>query len=83
MLSPINARSTAFRVQEIQTAGSVADGGDVLTEGTPIRAIFDDFSGECLCLISDSSLPGLRVMRELEVLIARRGWPLMCVSDNG
>jgi hypothetical protein len=34
-------------------------------------------------LIADTSLPGLRVMRELEAVMARRGRPVMCVSDNG
>jgi putative transposase len=27
--------------------------------------------------------PGLRVVRELEAVIARRGRPAICVSDNG
>ena len=31
----------------------------------------------------DTSLPGLRVARELDALIAARGRPAMCVSDNG
>jgi hypothetical protein len=30
-----------------------------------------------------TSLPGLRVVRELDFLIAVRGCPAMCVSDNG
>jgi putative transposase len=58
---------------------------DAMTDGRRLRilAIVDDFSRECLCLIADTSLPGLRVVRELEALIAMRGRPLMCVSDNG
>jgi hypothetical protein len=28
-------------------------------------------------------LPGLRVVRELEAIVARRSRPAMCVSDNG
>ena len=31
----------------------------------------------------DTSLPGLRVVRELDFVIAVRGCPAMCVSDNG
>jgi len=31
------------------------------------------FTRECLALIADTSLPGLRVVRELEILIAQRG----------
>ena len=34
-------------------------------------------------LVADTSLPGLRVVRELEAIIAWRGRPAMCVSDNG
>jgi len=34
-------------------------------------------------LVADTSLSGARVARELTALIARRGKPLMVVSDNG
>jgi putative transposase len=36
-----------------------------------------------LALVADTSLPGLRVAREFEAVIACRGCPAMCVSDNG
>ena len=49
----------------------------------PHLAIFDDFTRECLVLILDMSLPGLRVVRELDTVIAIRGRPAMIVSDNG
>jgi putative transposase len=45
--------------------------------------VVDDFTRECLALVADTSLPGLRVVRELDVIIAWRGRPAMCVSDNG
>lgn len=48
-----------------------------------ILAVVDDFTRECLALVADTSLPGLRVVRELEAIVARRGRPAMCVSDNG
>ena len=48
-----------------------------------ILAIVDDFTRECLALVADTSLPGLRVARELDAVIARRGCPAMIVSDNG
>ena len=48
-----------------------------------ILAMVDDFTRECLVLVPDTSLPGLRVVRELDSLIASRGRPAMCVSDNG
>ena len=58
---------------------------DALTDGRRLRilAVVDDFTRECLCLIADTSLSGKRVARELDALIARRGTPLMVVSDNG
>jgi len=48
-----------------------------------ILAIVDDFTRECLALVADTSLPGLRVARELDGVITRRGRPAMIVSDNG
>ncbi|WP_230646950.1 integrase core domain-containing protein, partial [Bradyrhizobium sp. Leaf401] len=48
-----------------------------------ILAVVDDFTRECLALVADTSLPGLRVTRELDVIIAWRGRPAMCLSDNG
>jgi putative transposase len=48
-----------------------------------ILAIVDDFTRECLTLVADTSLPGLRVVRELDALIATRRRPAMIVSDNG
>ena len=48
-----------------------------------ILAMVDDFTRECLVLVPNTSLPGLRVVRELDSLIASRGRPAMCVSDNG
>lgn len=43
----------------------------------------DDFTRECLCPVADTSLSGRRVARELDAIIARRGRPALCVSDNG
>jgi len=48
-----------------------------------ILAVVDDFTRECLALIVDSSLSGVRVVRELKRLAEFRGLPLMIVSDNG
>jgi putative transposase len=58
---------------------------DAFVDGRRFRilAVVDDFSRECLALVADTSLPGLRVVRELEAIVARRGRPAMCVSDNG
>jgi putative transposase len=59
--------------------------GDALDDGRRFRilAVVDDFTRECLCLVADTSLPGLRVARELDAIIAKRGRPVLCVSDNG
>lgn len=58
---------------------------DAFTDGRRFRvfAVVDDFTRECLCLIADTSIPGVRVARELEAIVTERGKPLMCVSDNG
>src|SRR5882757_9030479 len=58
---------------------------DAFADGRRFRilAVVDDFTRECLALVADTSLPGLRVARELEAIVARRGRPAMCVSDNG
>ena len=40
-----------------------------------ILAIVDDFTRECLALVADTSLSGMRVARELDALIAMRGKP--------
>ena len=47
-------------------------------------AVVDDFTRECLGLIADTSLSGLRLGRELDGIVERRGCrPEMIVSDNG
>jgi putative transposase len=50
-----------------------------LSDGRRFRilAIGDDFTRECLALVADTSLPGLRVARELDAVIAVRGRPAM------
>lgn len=48
-----------------------------------ILGVIDDYTKECLGLIADTSLSGVRVARELDTLIARRGRPETIVSDNG
>ena len=58
---------------------------DAFTDGRRFRvlAVVDDFTRECLELVADTSLSGRRVARELDAIIARRGRPKTCVSDNG
>lgn len=58
---------------------------DAFTDGRRFRifTVVDDFTRECLCLVADTSLSGVRVARELDAVIALRGKPVMVVSDNG
>jgi putative transposase len=48
-----------------------------------ILAVIDDFSRECLGLVADKSLSGIRVARELDRIAELRGYPCLIVSDNG
>lgn len=48
-----------------------------------VLAVIDDFSRECLILVADTSLSGLRMTRELDDIIRGRGRPHIIVSNNG
>jgi putative transposase len=58
---------------------------DALVCGRKLRllGVMDQCSREGLNLTVDTSLPGLRVVRELDRLVRQRGCPKMIVSDNG
>ncbi|MBR0939469.1 IS3 family transposase [Bradyrhizobium jicamae] len=58
---------------------------DQLTCGRRFRVltVVDDCTRECLALVADTSLSGIRVARELDRLMIERGKPKMVVSDNG
>jgi putative transposase len=58
---------------------------DQFTDGRRFRilTVVDDCARECLALVADTSLSGLRVARELDRIIEKRGKPKMIVSDNG
>lgn len=58
---------------------------DQLTDGRRFRilTVVDDCTRECLALVADTSLSGLRVARELDRIIEERGKPRVIVSDNG
>lgn len=58
---------------------------DVFGTGRRFRilAVIDDFSRKCLALVADTSLPGSRVVRELDALVRLYGRPEVIVSDNG
>ena len=58
---------------------------DTFTDGRRFRVltVVDDYTRERLALIADTSLSGLRVVRELDAIIRWRGRPDTIVSDNG
>ena len=58
---------------------------DQLTDGRRFRTltVVDNCTRECLALVADTSLSGVRVARELATIIERRGKPMMIISDNG
>jgi putative transposase len=58
---------------------------DTLADGRRFRilCIVDDFSRECLGAVVDTSLSGVRVVRELDRIALERITPRVIVSDNG
>ena len=58
---------------------------DQLAGGRRFRIlnIVDDVTRECLAAVPDTSISGVRVVRELTTLIEHRGRPGMIVSDHG
>jgi putative transposase len=71
--------------QKVNERWSMDFVGDSLADGRTFRTlnIVDDFSREAPAIVVDQSLPGERVVRELDELIAVRGLPEMIVTDNG
>jgi putative transposase len=72
-------------VQRVNERWSMDFVGDSLADGRTFRAlnIVDDFTREAPAIVVDQSLPGARVVRELEALVTARGVPQMIVTDNG
>ena len=58
---------------------------DQMASGRRFRVlnIVDDVTRECLRAVSDTTISGRRVVRELAERTAERGKPGMIVSDNG
>lgn len=58
---------------------------DQMVDGRRFRilAVVDDCTRECLALVADTSIPGLRVARELDRIVTGRARPMAIVSDNG
>jgi len=57
---------------------------DTLADGRRFRVpcVLDDFSRECLATVVDTSRSGMRVVRELDLVVNKRGQPHTIVSDN-
>ena len=58
---------------------------DQMTDGRRFRilTVIDNCTRECLALVADTSISGLRVARELDAIVRQRGRPETIVSDNG
>ncbi len=58
---------------------------DQMTDGRRFRilTVVDNCTRECLALVADTSISGLRVARELDRLVQARRRPDSIVSDNG
>src|SRR5262249_18107117 len=58
---------------------------DQMTDGRRLRivAVVDDYTRECLALVADTSISGIRVARELDKIVAVRSRLGGIISDNG
>jgi putative transposase len=81
----IGARAPIVVPQELNQRWSLDFVSDQLANGRRFRLlnVIDDFNSECLAAVPDFSLSGLRVIRELQTIMALRGKPAIIVSDNG
>ncbi len=81
----LGARAPMAVPQEVNQRWSLDFVSDALVDSRRFRilAVIDDFSRECLALVADNSLSGIRVARELDRVAELRGTPCLIVSDNG
>lgn len=81
----IGPRIAKVNATEINQIWSLDFMSDRLADGRKIRVlnIIDVFSRESLKMVIDTSLSGVRVVRELDDLIRNRGKPKQIISDNG
>jgi putative transposase len=80
----LGTRAPILLPQAINQRWSLDFVSDTLSDGRRFRilCVVDDFSRECLATVVDTSLSGVRVVRELERLGVERAMPQMVVSDN-
>jgi len=81
----IGTRQPLPKPDSINQVWSLDFMSDALTDGRRFRVlgVLDQCSRECLTIAADTSLPGLRVVRELDALVQKRGKPKVIISDNG
>ncbi len=75
-----------FMSGDLGAAGLQGGGYDYVWKGVRrmrILAVVDDCTRECLALVPDTSISGIRVARELDRLLVAYGKPKTIVSDNG
>lgn len=73
----VSQRRACEALEYDRSSGSFNDG-----RRFGVLTVVDDHTRECLALIADTSLSGPRVVRDLDAVIARRGRPLMVVSET-
>jgi len=81
----VGTRAPMLLPERINQRWSLDFIADTLSDGRRFRilCVVDDFSRECLTCVVDTSLSGVRVVRELERLTDQRATPEVIVSDNG
>jgi len=78
-------RAPLPKAERINQVWSLDFISDAFTDGRRFRVlgVMDQCARECLTLEADTSMPGLRVVRELDILVEQRGAPEVIISDNG
>jgi putative transposase len=81
----LGTRAPMLAPQHPNDRWSVDFVADQFIDGRRLRifVVVDDCTRECLALVVDTSISGIRVARELDRLLGERGKPRMIVSDNG
>ena len=81
----IGTRLPLPRADTINQIWSLDFLSDALSDGRRFRilGVMDQCSRECLALVADTSIGGVRVARELDALVQKHGKPYCIVSDNG
>jgi len=81
----LGTRASMIAAQLPNDRWSVDFAADQFIDGRRMRifVVVDDCTRECLALIADTSISGIRVSRELDRLLGECGKPKVIVSDNG